>query len=133
MEAKSCNNGKQDVGIMGETWGSGKVECQRKFLLFFTIICQTGTSATPKTAFIGFLDGQTCDLALLSLSLLYPVDQGDTWAAYTWEGVSENAENKESLPGNRAALFGFTCALLLLSLTYWLPKIQICAVQYGSH
>lgn len=107
MEAKSCNNGKEDVGIRGDTWGSRKMECQRKILLFFTIITQTGTSATPETAFTGFLDGQTLDLALLSLSLLYPIDQGGTWAAYTWEGVSENAENKESLPGIRA-LFGFT-------------------------
>lgn len=132
MEAKSSNNWKQYVGIRGDTWGSRKVECQRKILLFFTITPHTGTSATSETAFLGFLDGQTLDLALLSLSLLYPVDQDGTWAAYTWKKVSENAENKGSLPGKRA-LFGFTCALVLLSLTYGLPKIQICAVQYGSH
>lgn len=110
----------------------GRWSAKEKFYFFLTIIPQTGTSATPETAFTGFLDGQTLDLALLSLILLYPVDQHGTWAAYTWEGVSENAENKESLPGIRA-LFGFTYALVLLSLTYWLPKIQICAVQYDSH
>ena len=101
------DNGEQDVDIRDDTWGSRKLECQRQILLLFTIMPWTGASATPEIAFIGFLDFQTLDLALASPSLLYPLDQGGTWAAYvyTWEWVSESTKNKQPLPWHQSSLW----------------------------
>lgn len=58
----------------------------------------TGTSATLEIAFVGFLDCQIFGLALVSPSFSFPLDQGDTWAAYTWKELSESTENKQLLP-----------------------------------